>query len=157
MIHHLSIPARDPRHVADVLVELFGGTLTGFGPWRESWIAWAGDDHGTAIEVYPAGTELLPDSGSGQARFRQVVAPSAFVATHAAVSVDRSREAIQAIARREGWRAVELSRGPNRVIEFWVENAVLLELMTAEMAADYRRAMGVFRRPGDRQPAAIIP
>mgnify|MGYP006159789597 CR=1 FL=1 len=35
MIHHLSIPARDPRHVAEVLVELFGGTLTGFGPWRD--------------------------------------------------------------------------------------------------------------------------
>ena len=24
MIHHLSIPARDTRHVADVLAELFG-------------------------------------------------------------------------------------------------------------------------------------
>jgi hypothetical protein len=60
--------------------------------------------------------------------------------------VDRSREEIQAIARREGWRAVELSRGPNRVIEFWVENAVLLELMTPSMAADYVRAMAALRR-----------
>jgi hypothetical protein len=32
MIHHLSIPAEDPLHVARTLVELFGGALSGFGP-----------------------------------------------------------------------------------------------------------------------------
>jgi hypothetical protein len=40
------------------------------------------------------------------------------VATHAAVSVDRSTEEILGIAARNGWRAIELPRGPNRVIEF---------------------------------------
>ncbi len=145
MIHHLSIPARDPRHVAEVLVELFGGTLTGFGPWRDSFIAWAGDPFGTAIEVYPLGTEMLPDDGAGQAWFRSAAAPSPHVATHAAVSVQRSRQEILALARREGWRAIELPRGPHQVIEFWIENAVMLELMTPEMAGDYMRAMAVFR------------
>lgn len=70
MIHHLSIPARDTRHVADVLAELVGGVVTGFGPYPDSWIAWAGDDHGTAIEVYPVGTEMYPPEGFGQAAFR---------------------------------------------------------------------------------------
>lgn len=148
MIHHFSIPARDPRHVAGVLVELFGGTLTGFGPWRDSFIAWAGDEFGTAIEVYPLGTEMLPDPGAGQARFRSAAAPSPYVATHAAVSVPRSRQEILALAQREGWRAIELSRGPNHVIEFWIENAVMLELMTPDMAADYTRAMSALRRGG---------
>jgi hypothetical protein len=32
MIHHMSIPARDTRHVAEVHTGLFGGILTGFGP-----------------------------------------------------------------------------------------------------------------------------
>jgi hypothetical protein len=144
MIHHLSIPARDPRHVAEVLVELFGGAITGFGPWRDSFIAWAGDAFGTAIEVYPLGTEMLPDAGSGQARFRTAAARSPHVATHAAVSVPCGRQEILALARREGWRAIELSRGPNHVIEFWIENAVMLELMTPDMAADYVRATSVF-------------
>ncbi|MFN5156007.1 MAG: hypothetical protein ACK5Y7_02935 [Betaproteobacteria bacterium] len=147
MIHHLSIPARDTRHVAEVLVELFGGTLTSFGPYRDSFIAWAGDAHGTAIEVYPLGTEMLPDHGLGQARFRAGQPASPHVATHAAVSVDRSRAEILALARREGWRAIELPRGTNHVIEFWIENAVMLELMTPDMAADYVRAMAQFRRP----------
>lgn len=145
MIHHLSIPATDPRHVATVLVELFGGTLTGFGPYKDSFIAWARDDHGTAVEVYPRGTEMLPDAGNGQANFHHNPGASAFVATHAAISVARTKDEILALAARNGWRAIELSRGPNMVIEFWIENAVMLELMTPEMARDYTNATR--RRP----------
>ena len=152
MIHHLSIPARNPRHVASVLVELFGGALSGFGPWHDSYIAWVGDTHGTAIEVFPAGTELMPDAGHGQARFRAAATASPYCATHAAVSVACSREDIFTLARREGWRAIELPRGPNNVIEFWVENAILLELMTPDMAADYTLAMAAFGKP-----AATVP
>jgi hypothetical protein len=140
VIHHLSLPARDTRHVAEVLVELFGGVLTGFGPYHDSWIAWAGDDAGTAIEVYPAGTELYPPVGPGQARFRHDGTASGFSATHATVSVDRSVAEIRALAAREGWRAELLSRGPHDVIELWIENRVMLELMTAEMTARYLAA-----------------
>ncbi len=134
MIHHISIPAHDSLHVARVLVELFDGRLTGFGPYPDSWIAWAGDEYGTAIEVYPVGTEMFPDAGEGQANFRHNQGASGFVATHAAVSVKRSKEDIYRLAEREGWRAIELSRGSFRVIEFWIENRLMLELMTDEMA-----------------------
>jgi hypothetical protein len=143
MIHHLSIPARDPLHVAQILAELFGGTLSRFGPYKDSYIAWAGDEHGSAIEVFPAGTELLPDPGEGQANFRHNPAVSGFVATHAAVSVPRNKDEILALGQREGWRAIELSRGSFDAIEFWIENRVMLELMTPEMVADYLRATRV--------------
>ncbi|MFM1989435.1 MAG: hypothetical protein RJA99_2392 [Pseudomonadota bacterium] len=154
MIHHLSIPARDPARVAAVLAELLGGPVTGFGPWPGGFIAWAGDEVGTAIEVYPADTEMLPDPGGGQARFRAVPRRSPYVATHAAVSVSRDRAAILRIAEREGWHAAVLSRGPNEVIEFWIENAVMLELMTPEMAADYVAATGFARRAAARSGGA---
>lgn len=137
MIHHVSIPARDPLHVARALTELFGGALTGFGPYGNSYIAWVGDAHGTAIEVFPTGTEMLPDAGAGQANFRHADGASPYSATHVALSVERSAADIHAIARREGWRAIELSRGTNQVIEFWLENAVMLELMTPAMTRDY--------------------
>jgi len=143
MIHHLSIPAQDPLHVAKTLVELFNGKLSRFGPYDNSYIAWAGDEHGTAIEVFPAGTELLPDAGQGQANFRHNPVSSGFVTTHAAVSVNRGKDEIMALAAREGWRALELSRGSFNVIEFWIENRVMLELMTAEMTKAYLSATRV--------------
>src|SRR5262245_2403689 len=132
MIHHLSIPAENPLHVARTLVELFDGKLTGFGPYKNSYIAWAGDAHGTAIEVYPIGTEMFPDYGARQANFRHNPNTTGFVATHAAVSVPRSEEEIITLAERAGWRAIPLSRGSFNVIEFWVENRVMLELMTKD-------------------------
>lgn len=144
MIHHLSVPAGNPLHVARVLTELYKGTLTGFGPYPDSYIAWMGDTHGSAIEVYPAGTEMYPDEGVGQAQFRATKSPSGFTATHAAVSVQATKDEIFAIARREGWRAIELSRGSNMVVEFWIENRVMLELMTPDMTSDYTRASSRF-------------
>ena len=140
MLHHLSIPATDPRHVAEVLVELFDGTLTRFGPYEGSFIAWATDDAGTAVEVYPVGTEMFPPDGPGQAEFRHNPMASRFTATHATLGVERTVEEIEAIAAREGWRAALLSRGPHDVVELWIENAVMLELMTPQMTADYLAA-----------------
>ena len=140
MIRHLSVPARDTRRVAEVLVEIFDGLLTGFGPYGDSWIAWAGDDAGSAIEVYPVGTEMYPPAGPGQAQFRHSNTASANTATHAAVSVSRTASELFAIAAREGWRAGHQSRGTFEVIEFWIENAVMLELLTPEMTRQYLAA-----------------
>lgn len=137
MIHHLSVPAADPRHVAEVLVELLDGELTEFGPLPGGWIAWAGDDVGTAVEVYPLGTEMVPPDGSGQAGFRHDPAASGHTATHATLSVQRTAEEVLALGAREGWRAVRLSRGPFEVIELWLEGRVMLEVLTPEMAEDY--------------------
>lgn len=161
MIHHISIPAKDSLHVTKVLVELLGGVMTKFGPYRDSYIAWSGDEYGTAIEVYPLGTEMLPDAGDGQANFRHNDLASPFVATHATVSVDLSKEEIFALAEREGWRAIELSRGSFRVIEFWIENHVMLEVTTEEMAQEYLQATAIFRsnkvlRPAQKRGAAEL-
>jgi hypothetical protein len=146
MIHHLSLPAQNPLHVARVFVELLGGTLTAFAPHPNSYIAWAGDAAGTAIEVYPVGTELFPNPGGGQAQFRNAPGATGFSATHAAVSVPGSEGEVLAIAQREGWRALRLSRGSNDVIEFWVENRVLLEILTPDMARNYALAAQKLRR-----------
>jgi hypothetical protein len=136
-IHHYSITVQDTQHVAEVLRELFGGTITPFGPYENSYIVWFGDEYGSAIELYPAGTEMLPDAGDGQANFRHNVSASRFTATHAAISIDRLREEILQIAGDNGWKALELSRGGFNVIEFWIENRVMIELLTPDMARDY--------------------
>lgn len=138
MIHHLSLPVRDPRRVAEVFCELFGsGVLTEFGPYRDSWIAWSGDEYGTAVEFYPVGTELYAPEGSDQAQFRHRPGSSGHTATHAAISVELDVPQILEVADREGWRALVLPRGGFDVVEFWIDNAVMVELMTPTMTRDY--------------------
>src|SRR5689334_17177475 len=53
MIHHVSIPAREPQLVATVLAELMNGKCFPFGPLEGAYMAASGDEHGTMIEVYP--------------------------------------------------------------------------------------------------------
>src|SRR5947199_6048200 len=65
MIHHLSIAARDPKHVAGVLAELMGGKAVPFPPNPGSFFALQLDEHGSGVEVYPAGTELQPGGSGG--------------------------------------------------------------------------------------------
>ncbi|MEG4801376.1 hypothetical protein QUB63_15940 [Microcoleus sp. ARI1-B5] len=138
MIHHISISAQKPQHVAQVLAEIFKGQVVPFPPHPGSYMVIAMDEHGTAIEVYPSGTELFPGSGQDGCGFQQNPQASQFTATHAAVSVPSSQTDIEQIAVREGWRVVRCDRESFfDVIEFWVENHLMLEFLTPEMTAKY--------------------
>lgn len=139
MIFHLSIAARDPRHVASVIAELWGGEAFPFPPVaQDSWVAMAGDERGTTMEVYPAGAELRPAEGDADAVAAMNPSPARHVATHAAIASPLSAEAVQAIAAREGWLSKYRKRGGVfGVIEFWLENAVMLEVLTPEMQQEY--------------------
>ncbi len=144
MIHHLSIPARDPEHVASVLAELLGGYSGRFiGPIPGAFVAYAEDEHGTGIEVYPERTGVVPGVGDQIAQVELVDAPKA-VAFHALVSVKVARATIERIAAREGWRCFHSWRGPNgtrlfELYEVWVENRIMFEFATEDMIADYVR------------------
>lgn len=144
MIHHISISAHDPQHVAAILAEVLDGGAFPFSPCPGGFIAIAEDGHGTAIEVYPFAEEMRPGEGQGMVGFARSASASEFTATHAAVSVKLDEARIKAIAEREGWRAVTCDRGGLfHVVEFWVENRVMLELLTADMARDYLAAMSL--------------
>ena len=137
MLHHISFTADDPYGVAATLAQLIGGRVSRFGPWPGGYIAWASDGAGTAIEVYPRGTEMSPDENGGQANFTHNYFAQTHTATHAAVSVNLSEAEVQAIAIEAQWRATTLDRGGFQVIEFWVENRVMLEVMTPAMLQQY--------------------
>ncbi|SAL84993.1 hypothetical protein AWB68_07522 [Caballeronia choica] len=138
MIFHASIPARHPEHVAGVLAELWGGFVAPFPAFPDSWMAVAGDERGTIIEVYPSDRVLHP--GDGDADFQPGDAPPArYSAFHMAVATKLSAEEVIAIGAREGWRAIRCTRGDHffDVIELWIDNTTLIECLTAEMQADY--------------------
>ena len=150
MIHHLSIAARDPRHVAGVLAELMGGTAVAFPPNPGSYFALQLDEHGSGVEVYPAGTELRPGGDSGGGFVKQPAAARGFGPTHFALSVATPADAVEAVAKREGWHCYRCDRGPFHVIEVWLENDSMVEILPPEYAAEYL----AFTRP-DKIAAAM--
>jgi hypothetical protein len=138
MIHHISVAAKDPRRVARVIAELWQTEALPFPPVPGGYIVIADDDHGTAIEVTPLGTEIVPGEGDAEAQSKANATASPFTATHAAISVPLSTAKVKEIAAREGWRVGTYERGGAfQVIEFWVEDRLLLELLPPEMAQRY--------------------
>ena len=136
MIHHLSIAARDPKHVAGVLAELMGGTAVAFPPNPGSFFALQLDEHGSGVDVYPAGTELQPGGNNGGTFVKKPEARG-FGPTHFALSVTTGADAVEAIAQRAGWQCFNCNRGPFHVIEVWVENESMVEILPPEYAAEY--------------------
>lgn len=141
MIYHVSIDARDPRHVAEVLAELMGGHATPFPPIAEgSWLAHAGDDRNTMVEVYPRGTQLVEATGDADAL--GVPGEGGLSATHFAMATRRSQAEIFAIATREGWPAKYRKRGGAfGVVELWIEGNRMVEVLTEQMQREYLDTM----------------
>lgn len=137
MIHHISIAAHNPLNVAHVLAEIWNGQVFTFIPNPGSYLVLPHDAYGSGIEIYPLGDQLAPGSGQEPAQIVHQPNVSELVATHAAVSVPTSAIQIKQIGDREGWRVVVCDRSAFKVIEFWIENRFLLELLTDEMATQY--------------------
>jgi hypothetical protein len=140
MLFHASIPADEPEHVAGVIAELWRGSVLPFRPFPGAFMAWSGDDRRTVVDVYPRGREHVPAEGVFGVRTNP--APSAYSESHLALGVAMSSDEISAIAAREGWLAQSSDRGGLfTVVELWVENKFLLELLTPEEQERYAENM----------------
>ena len=96
------------------------------------------DKYGTAIELYPLGSQIEPGEADEECVFVRTAITSMYTDIHAAISVPISQEEIEKIGVREGWRVVRCNRDSFfDVIEFWVENRLMIELLTPEMASQY--------------------
>ncbi|HMY73190.1 MAG TPA: hypothetical protein PLQ88_15360 [Blastocatellia bacterium] len=138
MIHHISMSAKNPQHVANVLAEIAGGQVVPAPPNfpEGSRFVLTGDEYGTLFETLPYETEMRPDDT--EAGFHTDNSPSsAYVAMHAYISVPAGREQILKIGEREGWLTRVCDRGPFELIECWIENRQLIEFATPEMKEQY--------------------
>lgn len=142
MLYHVSIDADDPRHVAGVLAELWGGQAAPFPPViAGSWVAMAGDDRASLVEVYPRGTELMLAEGDADA-YGVIGNPDRRSATHFAMATALDSDRVFAIAAREGWPAKYRKRGGMfGVVEVWVEGCRMIEVLTPAMQSEYVSSM----------------
>lgn len=156
MLFHVSIAAHQPRHVANVLAELWGGSAHAFPPVSDdAWIVMAGDERGSAMEVYPIDVVLREAEGDADA-YGERMAASLFTATHAAIATPLNQSEVMAIAEREGWPAkYRLRGGMFGVVEMWIEGRQMLEVLTPEMQSEYLQSMNAanWRRMLESVPA----
>ena len=161
MIHHVSIPAREPERVARVLAELMRGTCSPFGPLDGAFRASSGDEHGTMIEVYPDRATLDIPARDDQVVFGDNASPPETWPFHVLLSVPLEREEIERIGAREGWRAKTFGRGmqgkqPNfHVVEFWLENRLMIEVVSPAMAQEYADYRNSGRAAAMADPEAV--
>ncbi len=103
-------------------------------------MAVASDERNTALEIYPYGVVLSSEDP------RTIVpdpspASSTLTATHLAIGTKLTADEVFAICAREGWTANRIRRAMGfDVIELWLENRVMLEVLTDEMQAEYLEA-----------------
>ena len=124
-----------------------GGRAVPFPPNPGSFFALQLDENGSGVEVYPAGTELEPGGGAGASFVKKEA--RGYGPTHFALSVATDAQTVEAIARREGWQWFRCNRGPFHVIEVWLENESMVEILPPEFAAEYL----AFTRPDKVQAA----
>lgn len=131
MLFHMSIAAHDPRNVARVIAEFWGGEAFPFPPVSDNgWIVFAGDDRGTGMEVYPIDTVLRESDGDADA-YGEATGQVNYTATHGAIATDMDVDAVLAVAAREGWPAKYRKRGGMfGVIEIWIEGRQMMEVLT---------------------------
>ena len=153
MINHISIAVENPERVARVLAELWNGMVLPFPPAPNSFIVLANDGRGSGVEITPIDTVIKPGeglptdenfstetpTGEYEAKFVTSDFVPQYVPTHLNINTKLSIEEVREIGRREGWRTLVANRdnGFFQLIEFWIEDRFLLEVMTPEQTARY--------------------
>ena len=142
MIHHVSIESDDPMKVATVLARLMGGRAREGFPFEHSCAAFSGDAYGTMVECWQRGRVVaIPKSGPGKFEIFASETSQKYQAFHTALSVELDDDEIMAIAKEAGWETAVRRNGPFSVVEVWIENRLLLEVLSPTQAENYLRAM----------------
>jgi hypothetical protein len=145
VIAHVSLPALDCARVAAVLAQIMDGGAVRFPPGGpDAWNCWS-KTNDFQIVVTPVGQVMqagpseqiwaLRAGSNGEDRAYE---------SHFAIAVPRSAAEVVELARAAGWQARVCNRGGFfDLIEVWVENAYLVEVLDPGQLADYRRSMTV--------------
>lgn len=158
MILHGSVTADEPRIAAEALAELMGGAAFPFPEFGDhAWLAMAGDEHGTLVEVQERGkTFRYVQNGAVAHYMGQVTRESGF---HLLIETPHDFEHVAAIAQARGFTAHVAKHGPLDIIEFWIDGCLLVEVATPKMAVAYRSlatlsTAAVMAEQGDRFQSA---
>ncbi len=143
MMIHSSISAREPERIARFIAALWGGEAHPFPPCPGAYVALANDERGTLLEVNPAGSEMI--FGKTEIEYAFDRPETLNSPSHHAIATDLSEAEVTKLAAAERFPARRCWRGPPgfgfTVIEVWLEGRLLIEVLTREMQAEYKKFM----------------
>jgi hypothetical protein len=103
---------------------------------EDAWIAMSGDDHGTLVEFLKRGTEFHYVRGGTVAHRQGEMTRES--GCHILIETPHDEARVLAIAGEQGCHAHRASHGPVELVEFWIEDCLLIEVATPRTAAAYR-------------------
>ena len=150
-IHHVTLPAKDPGLVASALAEIVGGRVIPLPHPVGNLLVYAGDDDGSAIEVWPASTRAAV--GQHRTETSDLPLPEAWP-HHAYITFDGPVERALEVFRRHGWHADRVQNGPPgggfELVRGWIENQTVIELGGRDMRAQYEAFFRAARGQAER-------
>ena len=142
MVHHVSIEADNPMEVPTVIAKLMGGRAREGFPFEHACAAFSGDKYGAMIECWQRGKVVtIPKSGPGTFEINDSGTLQDYQAFHTALSVQLDDDEIMEIAKEVGWETAVRANGPFSVVEVWIENRLLLEVLSPTQTENYLRVM----------------
>ena len=144
MIIHISIPATFPKDVATYLAQLVQGECRELSWCPTGYMVFSDDQFSTGIEVLPADTIFMPGQDKGETLVisQNEDAKTSYSCVHFLLIVNLSHDAVMNIASKAGWRAIpKSSLGAVDMIELWVENTLMIEVVLADKKQETIKAL----------------
>jgi hypothetical protein len=149
MIFHSSISAERPEFVARTIAAIWRGGVAPAPPgmFLGTWVVFGRDERGSLLEVHPHDFAFVLRSKANEIKDYDPdrrAAPG-LTAVHFAIASPRTEVEIHDIAKQAAWESLtdwrEVPGGGYGVVEVWVENRLMLEVLTPEMQAQYAKTM----------------
>jgi hypothetical protein len=135
MILHASVVADEPRKTAETLARLLGGIALPLGPGEGTWSAIGPDPIGNLVSVLERGSEFHRTGEQVDTRMGARVRHSAY---HLLIETRLSEAEVLNLAAERECHALKAKHGAFDVIEFWIDDCLLIEVVTPDMGRDYR-------------------
>lgn len=143
MILHASFAADNPQRTAETIAELINGFAVPMSGDGGAWMALAGDQNGTIVEVLGRGREYHRNPGNHcRMVWGEVRQHGPF---HMMIETPHDEARVEAIALAHGCHAHRARHAVFDVIEFWIDDCVLLDVVTPSMAENYKTILSAVR------------
>lgn len=142
MLYHASFNVHRPAEVAQILAEMLDATAirAPSPPFpQDSWFVLYGDEAGSFIELLPWGAVLTPETRFG---IGQDDAMRPHAGSHVLLSTPRAEGEIRALAAHQRWKVELVDARLFKVLKVWIDDAILVELLTPAMVPAYVETFG---------------